>query len=504
MQRTTTKVMATMAASGWTAGLAIVTTPLYVRFIGVEAYGLLGLYASLQVVLSLLDLGISATQTRELARMGGDPDSRAAMHRLSRTHEIIYVALAAVAMAALALAAPLVAHHWIKPGALSPDDIVHALRAATLALGAQWLATFYAAGLAGLHRQTLLAGLSVPAVTIRALAPLAALSLVAPTLEVFFTTQAIVSAAHTAILRCFFWRAMPAAGTGAGFDFAALKGTARFSAGMTAVSATAIMLIQADKLLLSKLLPLEQFGYYMLGSALATGITQITGPIFGTMYPRLSQLVAKSDQGALSDTFHATAQFLAAAILPVAAVLTCFPAEVLLAWTGSQAIAGHGAAVLSLLALAWALNGLMSLLFMQELAEGRTAPAIWSHSLLLCLLLPLTYAAVLRYGAVGGAIGWLVLNIAMLAVRPGVSLANLSSQDRRAWWIDDVIWPLTAVFGAGLAIKLLVSLPANRLWLVCVLGSIWLLLAMVAVTCLPVVSRNLLRLLPLRSGHARS
>lgn len=502
MQRTTTKVMVTMAASGWSAALTIVTTPLYVRFIGVEAYGLIGLYASLQVVLSLLDLGIGATQTRELARMGSDAESRAAMHGLSRTHEIVYVALAAVAMVALALAAPPIAHHWVKPGVLTPDDIVRSLRSATFALGAQWLATFYTASLAGLQRQTLLAGFSIPFVTVRAAVALLALWLVAPTLEVFFTAQAVVSAAQTLVMRAVFWRAMPPVQSRARLDISALKGTARFSAGMTAVSATAILLIQADKVLLSKLLPLEQLGYYMLGSALATGITQITGPIFGTMYPRLSQLVAGADQGSLSSTFHATAQFLAVAILPVAAVLACFPTDVLLAWTGNHAIAEHGALILSLLALAWALNGLMSLLFMQELAEGRTAPAIWSHSLLLCLLLPLTYAAVLRYGAVGGAIGWLVLNIAMLAVRPGVSLANLSSQDRKAWWIDDVMWPLTAVFGAGLAAKLVIALPANRLWLVCALGSIWLLLTMVAVFCLPVVSRNLLRLLPFRFGRA--
>ena len=47
-------------------GVAIV--PLYIKYMGAEAYGLVGFYAMLQVWFNLLDMGLTPTIARETAR----------------------------------------------------------------------------------------------------------------------------------------------------------------------------------------------------------------------------------------------------------------------------------------------------------------------------------------------------------------------------------------------------------------------------------------------------
>ena len=43
-------------------------TPLYLKLLGVEAYGLIGFYSTLLAMLAFADMGFTATLTREIAR----------------------------------------------------------------------------------------------------------------------------------------------------------------------------------------------------------------------------------------------------------------------------------------------------------------------------------------------------------------------------------------------------------------------------------------------------
>ena len=263
---------------------------------------------------------------------------------------------------------------------------------------------------------------------------------------------------------------------------------------MSAVSITGTILVHADKFLLSALLPLEQFGYYMLANALAGGINQLVGPVFGTMFPRLSQVAATGNRAAFSAIFHDTAQFLAVLVIPLAVLLALFPAEVLLAWTGNAVLADNSMRVLSLLAIANAMAGLANVLLMVEFADGRTQPAIWFQSLLIVLLPVLAYGLVPRYAALGGAMCWAILTGVMLFIRPVTSLARMPRSDLATWVLDDVARPLLSVVIIALGLRLLVPMPRSRPGLCCVLIAILAIQALVACRASRHVWRNVTRI----------
>ena len=64
-------VIANYFGNGWAAIMGLVFIPVYIRFLGMEAYGLIGLYAFLQTALVIVDAGLSPTLSREMSRFAG-------------------------------------------------------------------------------------------------------------------------------------------------------------------------------------------------------------------------------------------------------------------------------------------------------------------------------------------------------------------------------------------------------------------------------------------------
>ncbi|WBE25080.1 oligosaccharide flippase family protein [Denitrificimonas caeni] len=64
-------VIASYVSQIYVAGIGILILPLYIKYMGAEAYGLVGFFTMLQACFALLDLGLTPTIARETARYHG-------------------------------------------------------------------------------------------------------------------------------------------------------------------------------------------------------------------------------------------------------------------------------------------------------------------------------------------------------------------------------------------------------------------------------------------------
>ena len=104
---------ANLAGSFWQALMLFIFIPIYIKFVGIESWGLIGLFATLQAMSGLLDLGISNTLNREMARLSALQGREQEMRNLIRTLETLYWSIAVfVGIIVLALS-PVIAHHWL-------------------------------------------------------------------------------------------------------------------------------------------------------------------------------------------------------------------------------------------------------------------------------------------------------------------------------------------------------------------------------------------------------
>lgn len=446
MTRIKRNIVWSFGGSLWVSLLGLVFVPIYIRFLTVEAYGLIGVFAIIQAFSSILDSGLSTTLNKELAYATGSARDPREVRDLTASVTTVYWIIGVVIAAASIAGAPLIVRHWVQAESLSPAVIHTSLVLMGVNFALQWPAALYTGGMQGLQRHVLLNIVLIVAAAVRSIGAIAVLALVSPTLTAFFIWQIITSGATTATLHVLLWRSMPAADRRARFSLVEFRKVRRFLAGMSGLTVLVLMLTQADKVILSRTLSLEAFGYYMVAAMVAGVLSRLITPLYGALFPRFSELVGGGDQVELARLYHRGCQLAAVLLLPIALVLIVFSWQILWVWTGDVEIAANTYLLLSLLAAGTAINGIMVLPYAIQIAHSWTRLSIASNVVAVLVIVPLIIFATTRWGAVGAAGVWTLLNTGYFAMVPWFIHRRILRGEMRRWYVNDVLMP----FAAGL------------------------------------------------------
>ncbi|MFH1814196.1 MAG: oligosaccharide flippase family protein [Pseudomonadota bacterium] len=442
----------TITARGWAAVLGLLAVPIYISQLGIEAYGVVGFFASLQVLVSFLDLGMGTTLVRELARAPGDKAGRAHARDLTRTFELAYVLVGTIVGGIIAISASVVAHKWINPVNLTPAEVSSALTLAAVALICQWPSTLYGSGLTGVHRQTTFGIATSILSTVRIMVTVLVIH-VQPDVHSFFLAQIFAAVLQTLTLRYLLWQQLPLDGHWPKSSMTPLRNVFGFAGGMTAISLTSLVLTQADKIILSNTLSLRDFGVYVVASTLASSLYVVVGPLFQIFLPSLSRLVQSGGEEEIAEFFQKACEAVSVLVLPGAVVVAIYAKEILYLWTGDSSISAMAASVLSFLIIGNACNAVMNAPFALQLAFGWTRLALYANLLSIVILTPMTIWAVTVWGGVGGAATWFLLQVAVVIIVPSVMHARLLPSQKFIWYKNALLIPfvLPIVFAGSIS-----------------------------------------------------
>jgi O-antigen/teichoic acid export membrane protein len=437
-------IAANFAGTFWQALMGLIFIPLYIKYIGIESYGLIAIFATLQIIFGLLDAGLGNTLTREMARLSVLPNKEQETRNLVRTLETLYWGIAVLVGIAVVSLSSSIAHYWVKAGQLSPTTIEQSFLIMGFIMVFQMPIGFYSGGLMGLQKQVLLNVINVCMGTLRGAGAVFILWLVSPTIQAFLFWQFGISIINAFLFALFLWRSLPRSKNKAVFQTQLLRGIWRFTAGMSGISILAVILTQLDKIILSKLLSLEMFGYYSLASLVAMSLGRIFTPVFFSIYPRFTQLVSINDLDELKRLYHKSCQFIAVLILPVAVVIALFSYEVILLWTQNPITAEKTHLIVSIMICGTALNGLMNPPYALQLAFGWTKLSVIKNIVALIILAPLIILLTMHYGPIGAASAWLMLNIGYVIFEIPVMHSKVLRQEMWRWYWNDVSVPIIA------------------------------------------------------------
>lgn len=241
------------------------------------------------------------------------------------------------------------------------------------------------------------------------------------------------------------------------------------------------LLTQMDKIVLSKMLPLEIFGYYMLGVAAAYSLWSIVVPVNTALFPQFSLLVAKEDHAELRSLYHKSSQFMAALLLPAAFLLVFFSKEILMLWTGNPVIADNAYLVMSLLAVGIAMNGLVNVPASLQLAFGWPELMMYTNLIMSVALVPLMIFLTAKFGVIGAASVWVILNSGYLFCMVPMMHRRLLKEEEKNWYLKDTVLPLAGVVAAGIVSRLVMPANVGSMGSIAYLGFAWLLMSFAAV-----------------------
>lgn len=444
-------VIANFVGNAWIALLSIVFVPIYLHYIGVESYGLIGVFSSIQAFIVLLDFGLSPTLNRELARLSALEDRTQEMHDIKRTLEIpnwIFAVFIALFLSALA---PLIARFWVQPKDLSVETVTQAFIILGFNIAIQFSVNFYTGGLMGLQKQLLLSLINMFCGTLRSVGAFVVLAFVSPTIQSFLLWQGFVVVLQVVLMIFTLKKSLPNAPGKGRFQKDLFNKIWRFAAGMTGITISALILTQTDKVILSRMMNLETFGYYILAITISGFTTTIVvSSINHAVYPRFSRLVSAGDETALREFYHRSCQIVSVFVFPQTIILALFSYDILLIWIGKEEIAVNTYILLSLVAIGSGLNGLVYLPHSLQLAHGWTTLTFYENIAAIIVLIPFVIFGVYNYGAVGGAVVWVVVNVFLVLVPIQIMHQRILKGEKTGWYFKDLGLPfITALLVAG-------------------------------------------------------
>jgi O-antigen/teichoic acid export membrane protein len=446
-------LIANLAGQGWIALMSFLFVPFYLKFIGAEGYGLVGFFVLLSSTLALLDFGMSATATRELASFAdADAEGKRRIVTLVRTIEALFWAVAILIGMVVGLAAPLIARYWLNADGQHISDVTANLRLMAAALVVQFPVAFYSACLIGLQDQLKLNAINIVSATARGIGAVLVLWWIMPTVYAFFVWQVVIGFATVVWLAVSLRPVTGAAGAARSwFDLSAVSAVATFTAHAGGINMLGFLLTQVDKIILSKVLPLKTFGYYTLAWTLGTFAFRLILPIFNAYYPRITQLVAEQKDIRVTDlhlneellkVYLKACRVMAIAIVPFSVWLAFFSKDLLFMWTRDLTVAEESSSALALIALGTMFNGFMHIPYGLQLASGKTGLALWQNFVALLLVVPLTYYLATQYGLTGAAVPWLLLNIGYVTVSAQLMYRIIMGGARWRWYRSAVLVPI--------------------------------------------------------------
>ena len=419
--------------------------PVYLHFLGAEGFGLIGFFTTISGIVSLMDAGFGGAANRQFARLDltAQRDCVAA-RSLARSLEWLFWGAAFILGGIIIAIAPFIASRWLHTQYMGDKAVTDVLRLMGVTIIIQFPIAFYNGCLMGLQKQVRLNVLGATIATLRGVGGSLVLWLISPTALAFFISQLIVTLVNVVAARQMLWHALPKTNEPAAFSLLRLREIGHFALGLMGTNVFSLALGQLDKIILSTLLTLENFGHYMLATSMSILVLRVAGPVYNAAYPRMTELVARHESEKFYAFYRRSTQLVTLVVVPFALLLAFFSKELLTLWTHDAGIGTEVQWTQTWLVLSTTLSGIMCINGATLLAHGNFSKSFRATLVVALLIFPTTYFLTKSSGIEGAAVASLLLSIVNQSLLLKAVRQFLPAQLIRDWLVHAIAIPVGA------------------------------------------------------------
>lgn len=488
-------IIANFIGRFWSILSGFLFIPLYIHFLGFESYSIISFTLVIAGLMSILDGGLTSTLSRELARSDNTHNEKI---RIFKTLESSYFIVMGFCIISVFCLSGLIANNWLILKAYDAHRVSLFLKIISIDIGFQLLLSFYLGGLLGLEKQVkaniyqmgwgmLRNGLVIVGI------------IFVPNLEMFFIWQSISTVIFALLLQLSLNKEMIGKyklNFKIKIENSVFRRIWRFAGGMLLISIVASLNTQMDKLAISKLLPIENLGYYTLAVSISMGIVVLVNPISIALLPRFTALYSSGQNDKASLLFHKVNLAVSIFVFSIMTTMFFYSKELLWVWTGKMDLASQAYSYVPPIAGAAAMLAMAIIPYNIAIANGYTKLNNILGIVSLFITLPGYWIATKIYGAIGAAFVFFVIQTIMALIYLYIINAKfLNKSSIKNIYIRQILYPLVLTLTICFAFSFIPSWVAqNRMF-----TFIWIGLAGVItlfVTTLILVSKNDLKQLP--------
>ena len=462
--------------------IGIIMVPIYIKYMGIAAYGLVGFFSMVQAWFNLLDLGLSPTISRETARLTAGSLRPAAYKKLVRGMEIFFFTTAVIGSFLLFIASEFIATKWLKGSPLDVEATISSIQLMSIAVGVRWCSSLYRGIVTGSGRLVWLSGYNMAIASLRFLGVFPIFIYIGTSPVVFFEYQLLVSIVELIGLIAYgIVKVVPKTSEfESGFETDFLKKTLKFSGGIAFTSAVWAVVTQLDKLVLSKYVPLTEYGYFTLAVLGAGGVLIVSAPVANAVMQKMAELEAKNHHNQLIETYRQTTQLVAVFSGSVAIAMAVLPRQILYLWTADMNAVVNASLIFALYAIGNGILSLASFPFYLQYAKGDLKLHVIGNIAFVILYIPGIIFASIGWGGIGAGYIWVAMNLLSLFIWLPFVHNKFEMGLNYKWYIEDIFKIVIPMILIGLLIFLLnIELNSSRIYLTAIIFLSWLMIFIV-------------------------
>jgi O-antigen/teichoic acid export membrane protein len=410
--------------------------PFYIDVLGIESYALINFYSVILAIMFFADGGLSATLNREIARSS----DKKYLGNMLYTMEKVYSVICLFIIIIVSCSSFFIASNWLTSDTISLVDLRVYISLIGIIVAFQLFTSFYSSGLMGLEKQVLSNGIQILSGIFRSALVLIPLYFY-PTLLTFFIWQVFVTILFFFITRYNLWKFIR---TNIPYKFEKniLKTVGSFASGMMLMAIISSLNTQIDKLVISNILSLKDFGYYSLAGILAQAPVLIVTPIALSFLPRIIKYTASSDKIELSKLFHILSFVISVLSSSMAMVIFLFTKDFALIWTHDTQISETIGNVTKVLLIGGVFLSFQFMPYHLAIANGHTRTNTNLGVASIIFIVPALIFFVNHYGLLGATYTWLFLNMFAYFYLGYFIITKFLKSEFKRWLIKDTLFPL--------------------------------------------------------------
>ncbi len=408
MSRLERNILYNLLGQGLVLVLGFVAVRYVFRRLGSDAFGIILFTQAMSYILvAVLELGVSLTAVREVS--AHFQDEPAYVRDLLQTGAFLYWTAYGLVSVAILFLAPVIVAKWINLTTLDPSTAARVLQILGVSVVLALPRSLYASLFRGLQRMAFNNIADVTVSGVQQSGTIAILLLGGTVFQVAYWLAATYGVSILVYMvgasRFVPWQALIPR-----YSASVVRRNLRFALHTMSISTLATVHMQADKLVVSKLLPIGMLGYYSVASTVASRSTLVTGAVAQAAFPSFSELFHRGDRPGLLEQYRKLHDLVSYASVPVLTAVT-FAALPLLTYMFNPSVAHDLLIPVGLLCLGFYLNATLSVPYIFSLAVGKPEIAAKQNLLALFIVPPTMVGAVYFFGMAGAAFSWVLYHL---------------------------------------------------------------------------------------------
>lgn len=441
-------IIANVLGKLWGMVSIFIFIPLYIKILGLESYGLISFFSVLQASIYLLGAGLSTTLRREFALGERNKENDIKKYKLMKSIEFVYFIMGFITIFSSFFLSDLISQRWLKITSLNHETIRITIILMCISIVLQMITELYNGGLLGLEKQVTVNKNQFIWSICKNVLVLVVLKFIKSDVIGFYSWFIFCDFLYLIVTRYTIKNNIMAEKE-LKWILADLKNLGliwKFTMGIFAISIIQVLNTQLDKVLLSKLLNIEELGIYNLAYLLSQIPLIIVSAISVTFFSRFSFYYSIGKFEDLIVLFKKTYRVVLILSVTIGITMSMYSKELLFIWTRNQDITNKSHLVVSIIVIGSMFLSIQVIPYNLALAFGNTKINNILGIVSLALVIPSLIVLVKKFGVLGAAINWMyIMTLTTFIYNYFIYKKFVHKENVLKWIFSDTLVPLGVI-----------------------------------------------------------